>query len=542
MTEDRVPRVIFQPATFQGMQRGINQIVSAVRPTLGPRPRVVAIEGSTRGKTPELLDDGGTIARRIIELPERNADMGAMFIRQVLWRVHERVGDGTSTTAVLFQSIFDQGVRYIVAGGGPMQLRRYLEEGAAIILDELSGMAKPLQGEQHLAQIAESICHDAPLAKMLGEVFNIIGDYGQLDVRSGRGRQLERQYVEGTYWDGGIFSRAMITDRTELKTQLLDASILVSDLELEDPRAVIPVLKMINSAGISGLLIVASKVSDSVSGLLVSVSGAPERFQVIAAKTPGTMITDQIAAMEDLAVLVGARPLVKGAGHTISGVKLEDLGQARRAWANRHNVGVVGGRGDPRALRTHIAHLRTAFERATEAGERRRLQERIGKLLGGSATLTVGGATELEIKSRKDLAKQTADALRAAVRGGLLPGGGVALLACRPALQQQLDRSDDTDERAAYRILIRAMEEPIRCILTNAGHDASEVMASIRLAGDGHGFDVRSGKIVDMTEAGIWDAVAVLQAAAHGAVASAALALTTDVLVQHKKPQQSMQP
>jgi chaperonin GroEL len=148
----------------------------------------------------------------------------------------------------------------------------------------------------------------------------------------------------------------------------------------------------------------------------------------------------------------------------------------------------------------------------------------------------------LEIKSRKDLAKQTADALRAAVRGGLLPGGGVALLACRPALQQQLDRSDDTDERAAYRILIRAMEEPIRCILTNAGHDASEVLASIRLAGDGHGFDVRSEKIVDMAEAGIWDAVAVLQAAAYGAVASAALALTTDVLVQHKKPQQSMQP
>jgi chaperonin GroEL len=524
------------------MQRGINQIVSAVRPTLGPRPRVVAIENSTRDRTPELLDDGGAIVRRIVALPERNADMGAMFIRQVLWRVHEQVGDGTSTTAVLFQSIFDQGVRYVVAGGCPMQLRRHLKKGAAIILDQLSGMAKPLQGERHLAQIAESICHDAPLAEMMGEIFNILGDFGQFDVRSGRGRQLERQYVEGTYWDGGIVSRAMITDHIEQKTQLLDTSILVSDLELEDPQAMVPVLRMIHGAGISDLLIVASKVSDSVSNLLVSLSGAPERFQAIAAKTPGTAIADQIAAMEDLAVLVGGRPLVKGAGHAIGGVKLEDLGRARRAWANRHNVGIVGGQGDPRALRTHIAHLRTAFERATEARERRRLQERIGKLMGGSATLTVGGATELEIKSRKDLANQTADALRGAVRGGVVPGGGVSLLACRPALQKQLDRSNDTDERAAYRILIRAVEAPVRCILTNAGHDASEIMASMGLAGDGHGFDVRSGKIAVMTEAGIWDAAAVMQAAVNGAVAGAALALTTDVLVQHKNPQTSMQP
>jgi chaperonin GroEL len=542
MTERQTQRVVFQPAAYRGMQRGINQIVKAVRPTLGPLPRVVAIDRVVDSQMPELLDSGGTIARRIIELSDRDADMGAMFVRQVLWRVHEQVGDGTATTAVLLQSIYNQGVRYIVSGGNAMLLRRYFEEGMRVILDELSGMTIPVAGKEKLAQVAESICYDPPLAKMLGEIFDIIGEYGQLDIRSGRSRELERKYIEGMYWDGGVLSREMITDHSKLRTEMQNAAILISDLAIADPRQLVSVLEMASQAGIRALLIVASKLSDSATALLLSASRERGEFQVTAVKTPGLTTTDQVGAMEDLGVLTGGRPLVKAAGDTLGRVKLEDLGRVRRAWADRNYLGIVGGKGDARALRAHIVTLRAAFGRATEADARDRLQKRIGKLMGGSATLWVGGATELEIKVRKEVAERTADALRGAVREGVLPGGGVSLLACRPALQHRLDQSTSSDERAAYRILIKAMEAPIRAILTNAGYDASEIMAEIKLADQDHGFDVRSGKVADMAQAGIWDAATVLRTAVHGAVASAALALTTDVLVHHKEPQQAMQP
>lgn len=517
-------------------------MADAIRPTLGPLPRVVAIARITRGGLPELLDNGGVIARRIIQLPDRDADMGAMFLRQVLWRVHKQVGDGTATTAVLFQAIYNAGVRYIVSGGGTMRLRQYLEEGVKVILDQLDSMMMPLEGQDKLAQMAESVCYDPRLAKMLGEVFDIIGEHGQLDVRTGRGRELDREYVEGMFWKSGVFSRQMITDHSALKAEVQNAGILISDLDLEDPRDLIPVLKMVRRAGLSTLMIVARKLSDGVIALLLAVSKEPEKFRVIAAKTPGTTSTDQMTAMEDLAVLTGGRPVVRAAGGGLRTIRVEDLGQARRAWTNRFYVGIVGGKGDPRALRTHIANLRKAFGRAEDVDARRKYQERIGKLMGGSATLWIGGVSDMEITARKDLAERTADALRANVREGVVPGGGVSLLACRPALQERLDQSTDEDERAAYRILIKALEMPIRTILENAGHDASEVMAHIKLAGDGSGFDVRSAQIVNMVEAGILDGAGVLKAAVRSAGVSAGLALTTDVLVHNKKPAESVEP
>jgi len=540
MAKSQTQRVVFQPITYQSMQRGINQMVAAVRPTLGPLPRLVALERAIREKTPELLDDGGVIARRIIQLADRDEDVGAMFIRHVLWRQHEKVGDGTATTAVLFQAVYDRGVRYIVAGGNAMQLRRYLANGMRLIHDELSGMAAHLEDRERLTQIAESICYDPPLAKMLGEIFDIIGEYGRLEIRSGRSRELEREYVEGMYWKGGIHSRQMITDHTKLRTEMENAAILISDLEIEDPRQLVPIVVQAMEAKIRSLLIVAQKFSESATSVLLSASRDPAKFQAVAVKAPGMAIGDRAAAMEDLAVLTGGHPFARTAGYTLSGVKPQDLGRARKVWADRTYFGIVGGKGDPRALRRHIANLRAAFDRSDDSDVRKKLRERIGKLMGGSATLWVGGATELEISTRKELAQRTSDALRGAIMEGVLPGGGVSLLACRPALQRMFEQSTDSDERAAYRILIKALEEPIRTILTNAGYDASEVMAEIKQAGAGYGFDVRCGQVVDIAQAGIFDAASVQKAAVQSAIASAALALTIDVMIHHKKPKEAM--
>ena len=533
--DQRTPGVVFQPSVYQGFQRGVNQMVNAVRPTLGPLPRLVAIAQAAAGQPPELLDDGGAISRRIVQLAHRDEDVGAMFIRHVLWHLHQEAGDGTATAAVLFQSVFDQGVRYIVSGGDPMLLRRHLESGRQLIVDQLSRMTTHLEGKTHLSRVAETICHDPEMATMLGEIIDIVGEHGQLDIRSGRRREIEREYVEGMYWDGGVLSREMIIDHTRLRTDIEDAAILISDLEIEEPGQLVPLLDAVFGADVPGLLVIASKFSESALAFLLA-SRKADRWPIVAVETPGTGDYGKATAIADLAILVGGRPLMRAAGDTLDGVSFTNLGRARRAWADRSHFGIVGGKGDPRALRVHIASLRTSFSRATDPDQRRRLQQRIGKLMGGSAILQVGGITEREITSRKEMAEGTAEALRGAVRDGVVPGAGMSLLACRPALQQRLDQSTDPDERAAGRILLRALEEPARAIISNAGYDASEVLVEIKSAPPGHGFDARCGQVVNLADAGILDPAAVSKAVVVHAIVSAAQALTVEVLVHRKDP------
>ena len=514
-------------------------MVEAIRPTLGPRPRLVAIDRLLDNRMPELLDNGGIIAKRIIQIADRDADMGAMFVREFLCHLHDQVGDGTATAAVLFQAVYNQGIHYLASGGNAMRLREYLEKGLPIILDHLTGLTIRLEGKEQLARLAEALCYDPPLAKLLGEIFEIIGEYGRLEIRAGRSRELRREYVEGMYWERGLVSREMITDQSRLRTDLENAAILISDLEFDDPRQLFPALALAIDAKIQSLLIVAGKLSESVIAFLLA-NKKPEQFQVIAVKTPGWGVEEQAAALEDLAVLTGGRPFIKVTGDTLNQIKLEDFGRARRAWADLRNFGIVAGRGNPRRLRQHLANLRAAFEQTAEMVLRQKLQARIGKLLGGSATLWIGGATELEINTRKELAERTAQAMRGAILEGVLPGGGMSLLACQPVLQQLLAQVTDADERAAYHILLKALVEPLRTIVANAGYDPYEVMGQITRAGTGFGFDVISGQVVNLAQAGIYDAATVQKAAIYAAINSAALALTIDVLVHHKKPEQVM--
>jgi chaperonin GroEL len=527
----QTPRVVLQPRVQRGMQAGINQIVDAIRPTLGPRPRIVAMEKTaSRNRTPEMLDDGGTIARRILGLPGRDEDVGAMYIRHVLWQLHEKVGDGTATAAVIFKEVYNQGLRYLTSGGNAMRLRKCLEQGMKVISDELSGMTTPLEGKEALAQMAESICYDPPLAKMIGEIFEIIGVYGRLEVRSNRKDALEREYIEGMYWKGGVLSRTMYTDQKKLRAELEDVAVLVTDLAIEDPRDLVKLLTIVAQAKIEALLIVAKEVSQSCIGLLTRPEIA-EKVKVVAVKTPEVMRQTQEQALNDLAILTGARPVLGAAGSTLQSVRLENLGRARNVWADRNYFGIIGGRGDPRAVREHIAALRTAHEREEDPDEREKLEYRIGKLISGSAILKVGGFTPGEMKDRKELAERTATAIRAAMREGVLPGGGAALLACRPALQQRLDESADLDECMAYRILLRAVEAPFRTLVENAGCEPSVLLGEIDRAGVGYGFDAIAGQVVDMAEAGVLDAAVVQKAAVHSGVSGAALALTTDVII-----------
>jgi chaperonin GroEL len=253
-----IPRIVPQPLAYQGMQRGINHLIAAIRPTLGPLPRTVAIARYS-SESPEILDDGGTIARRILELPDRGEDIGAMYLRSMLWRLHQEVGDGTATAAILFGTIYNEGLRYIAAGANPMQLREYLENGMRIILDQISSMAFPLSGKEALTQLATSVCSDPPLAEALGEIFDAVGGYGQLEISIGHDRGLEREYQEGSEWWSGVHSRHMIYDKVEQGTRLQNASILLTDFSIEDADQLVPVLETALSAGKQALVIVAQK-------------------------------------------------------------------------------------------------------------------------------------------------------------------------------------------------------------------------------------------------------------------------------------------
>jgi chaperonin GroEL len=494
----------------------------------------VAIDRILDDRMPEILDDGGTIARRITQLSDPNEDVGAMIVRDFLLRLQDQVGDGTATGAILFQSVYNQSVRYLISGGNVIRMRYYLEKGMRGILNHLSAMTVPLVGEEKITQLAETLCHDSDMAGMMGEISNIIGEYGRLEIRPGCKLSLEREYVEGMYWEKGVVSRKMITDHKRFRTEMENAFILISDLKIENPNQLQPVIALAYKAGIRSLLIVAGKFSESAIALML-LNSNPEKLQIIAVNTPGWDDVEQAWALEDLAVLTGGHPFLSVTGDTLDKIKLEDLGRARKVWADRLNFGIVGGKGNPRSLRKHIANLRVSFEKTAEPVFREKLRSRIGKLMGGTAVLWVGGSTELEIANRQELAKRTAAVIREALMSGVLPGGGVSLLSCQSLLKNMLNDGTDPDERAAYNILINAVEEPIRTIISNAGYEAGEIMAKIKMSGPGYGFDVNSGSIVNMMEKGIWDAAAVVQFAVYGAISTAALSLTIDVMVHRKQ-------
>lgn len=538
------PRLVFQPKTYRGMQRGINLLADAVRPTLGPLPRNVAIDRVVKTESQsfaELLDDGGLIARRLLQLKDADADMGAMFMRQVLWQQHLRVGDGTAFTAVLFQSVYNGGMKYITAGGNAMRLRGFIEAAMRVVIEQLERMACPLEGEQRIAQLTESVCHDAALAKTLGDVFDVIGAWGQLEVRAGHGREVYCEYFDGPFYKSGVLSEQFVTGRPGARVDLTEAAVLLTDLELQEPDQFVPALKMIFESGCKGVLITARSVSDKVMSILTSINKQLAPFTVVAVKSPDALhgLSEFI---QDLEVLTGARAYLRAAGQSLDSFRMDDLGGARRIWADKTYTGFNGVQGAALEIVAHVEKLKTAYANAEKAEDRQNLLARINLFMGGAAVVWVGGVTQHDINARKALTERSAQVIRKTLMSGMLPGGGIALLACCPALDALADETDDLDERTAYRIVSAALKVPLTTILSNGGRVPGPILHDIVGAGQGCGFDLRTGQVVNMIEAGIIDSAEVMTAAVHSACASAALALTVDVLVHHRKPETAFEP
>jgi chaperonin GroEL len=485
------------------------------------------------------LDDGATILRRLVQLPNPYTNMGAMLLRHTLWQVHKAVGDGTSTTAVLMQSIINQSARYLAAGGNVMSFRSGLKQGLFTTLAVLSQQARSLEGKTRLACVAEAACLDAEMAALLGEIFDIVGSDGYVQVRKGNGLGLEREYVEGVHWYEGYFSTHLATDLRKQEARLENPAILISDLRLSTAGELVPLLEQMVNSNQRSLLMIAQEVSGSALGLLVANHQAG-KLKLLAVKAPSHG-SNQAGILEDLAVLTGGRVVTRASGEGAQDVTLADLGNARMAWANASTFGVLGGRGDPLKLRQRIVHIRAELAAVKVAGDREKLRERLGKLQGGIAILQVGAASDTELEARKARAARAVEIIRLALARGVVPGGGTAYLACQTALLN-LSAQFDEDEMFGIKVLARALEEPLRVIARNAGHDPTLAVNRVRAHPSGWGFDARTGQVVDMWVAGILDPTQVLQTALEAAVSGAAMALTTEVLVHRRQPKMTFEP
>jgi len=471
-------------------------MVVTVRPTLGPLPRTVAVLDVDSGRPIEVLDDAATILRRTIELPDPYVNMGAMILRHAVWQTYEAVGDGGATTAVLLQAIIRQVSPYIAAGGDPVALRRHLDRALAAATEALRQQSRPLDGQDEIAGAALAICHDPALAKMLGEILEIIGPDGCLLIENGYGAALTRQYVEGVHWNEGYRSPYFVTDKDAQEVRLDSPMILISDLRLTEAGELVPLLDRLVEAHCPSLLVIADEVSGSALSLLLA-NHRGGTLRSVAVRAPAqSPIRERI--LEDLAVLSGGRVITAAGGQRVADITLADLGRARHVWAKLLLANHRGGEADPILLRRRIKEVKAELA-ATEPGdEREQVRQRLGKLMGGVA-----------------------------------PGGGAAYLGCRDALRAP---AASIEEKVAFQALEAALERPLAVIAASAGFDPHAVLAEVQAAPSWWGFDACAGEVVDMWRTGIVDPLPVLQKALEVAVSGAVMALSSEVLVHKRAP------
>ena len=540
------PSITFQPRSGKNLLRGVTALAELIRPTIGPTFRMVASEQiAGRNRPPELLTDGATLARRMIQLTNDPADVGAMLLRQAVWQVGERAGDGTATTAVLAHAIIKEAYKRTAAGANAMRIRTGIEHAVKVASQTLHEQSTPVSTKGDLTRIANSLCHDEELAKYLGEAFNIIGADGFVEVQTSRGRKVEREYVEGACWRSsvGYLSRNFAANTTTPRIEMQDAAVVLIDGKLSDVNTAGRIFGRLLQAGHKNIFLACRDVSETVLSVM-TVNHQKGNIKFLPVKLP-VMESDKLALFEDLSALTGAKVFFLGDTNDASTFTLDMVGGVRRAWADATQFGVIGGRGDPKALREHIKMLRGNMVQAkdkdkTEEQRTIAVRQRIARLMGGICVLSIGAPTEAEQKARQQIAERCVRAMYAIVRGGVVPGGGAAFLACQDALRKE--RCDEADVQAGVDCVARALEELMRSIAHNAGHHPPTIVAKARMAGKGYGLDAITGEIVKMREVGIVDSTEVLEQVLRAAGSVAVTTVTTDVIYRHKKPQEAMQP
>jgi chaperonin GroEL len=518
----------FDENARRSLKKGIDVLASAVKTTLGPKGRNVALD--KKFGAPTVTHDGVTVAKEItLEDPFEN--MGAQLLKEAATKTNDVAGDGTTTATVLAQAIVNEGLKNLAAGANPMQLRQGIEQGVEAVVEYIRQQATPVDGKKEIAQIATVSAADPQIGELIAEVMERVGKDGVITIEESRGMGFEVEYVEGMQIDKGYISAYFVTNSDRMEAVVEDAYILITDKKIGAVADILPILEKLTQIGNRNIVIIAEDVDGEAQATLV-VNKLRGILNVLAVKAPG--FGDRRKAMlQDIATLTGGTVISEETGRRLENASLEDLGQARRVIAKRDETTIVEGKGEQRAIQARIKQIKAEADATTSDYDREKLQERLAKLAGGVGLIKVGAGTEVELKFRKTRVEDAVSATRAAVEEGYVPGGGVALINAVEALEKV---KLEGDAATGIQILRRALEEPLRTIAENAGADGAVVVESVRRAQgekkNKHiGYNVLDDQTEDLVEAGVIDAAKVTRSALENAASIAAMILTTEALI-----------
>jgi chaperonin GroEL len=516
-------QIVYSENSRQAILRGVNQLADAVKVTLGPKGRNVVLEKKFGG--PTITKDGVTVAKEV-ELKDPLENMGAQMVREVASKTSDIAGDGTTTATILAQAIFREGVKSVAAGANPMALKRGVEKAVEAVVEEVRKFSKPVSGDA-IAQVGTiSANGDTTIGNTIAEAMQKVGKDGVITVEESKTMSTELQTVDGMQFDRGYLSPYFVSDPDRMEAVLEDPYILIHEKKISNMKDLLPLLEQIARAG-RPLLIIAEEVEGEALATLV-VNKLRGTLNAAAVKAPG--FGDRRKAMlEDIAILTGGKAIMEETGIKLEGVRLEDLGRAKRVTIDKDNTTLVDGAGSQKAIEGRIKQLRTQIDETTSDYDREKLQERLAKLAGGVAVIKVGAATETEMKEKKARVEDALHATRAAVEEGIVPGGGVALLRAGKVLESLKVQGD---EQIGIDIIRRATEEPLRQIAGNAGFEGAVVIEKVRANSDlNFGFNAASGQFEDLVKTGVIDPTKVTRSALQHAASISALMLTTEALI-----------
>ncbi|MDO4937280.1 MAG: chaperonin GroEL [Sutterellaceae bacterium] len=517
-------QVLFGDDARVKMVRGINVLANAVKVTLGPKGRNVVLERSFGG--PLVTKDGVSVAKEI-DLKDKFENMGAQMVREVASKTNDNAGDGTTTATVLAQAIVDEGMKYVAAGMNPMDLKRGIDKAVGAAIEALKGISKPTTTSKEVAQVgAISANSDQEIGDILAQAMDKVGKEGVITIEDGKSLNNELEVVEGMQFDRGYLSPYFINTPERQAAVLENPFILLHDKKVSNIRELLPVLEQVAKTS-RPLLIIAEDVDGEALATLV-VNSIRGILKVVAVKAPG--FGDRRKAMlEDIAVLTGGTVISSDLGLTLEKATLDNLGQAKRVEVTKENTTIIDGAGDAQAIEGRVMNIRQQIDAATSDYDREKLQERVAKLAGGVALVKVGAATEVEMKEKKARVEDALHATRAAVEEGIVAGGGVALIRAKQAIKGLT--GDNDEQNAGIKIVLRAMEEPLRQIVANSGDEPSVVVNTVANGEGNFGYNAQTGEYGDMVAMGVLDPTKVTRTALQNAASVAGLVLTSDCMV-----------
>jgi len=519
----------FSEDARRAMLRGVDALADAVKVTLGPKGRNVVLE--KKFGSPLITNDGVTIAKEI-ELEDPFENMGAQLVKEVATKTNDVAGDGTTTATVLAQAMIREGLKNVTAGANPMVIRKGIDKAVRKAVEEIQAIAKPIESKEAIAQVAAISAADDEIGKLIAEAMEKVGKDGVITVEESKGFQTELDVVEGMQFDRGYVSPYMITDTEKMEAVLENPFILITDKKISTIQEVLPVLEKVVQQGRS-LLIIAEDLEGEALATLV-VNKLRGTFTAVAVKAPG--FGDRRKAMlEDIAILTGGQVISEELGYDLKTASIQQLGTAAKVVVTKENTTIVEGAGDKANIDARIAQIRSAIETTTSEFDKEKLQERLAKLAGGVAVIKVGAATETELKEKKLRIEDALNATRAAVEEGIVAGGGTALVSIYNSVASV---DAEGDEATGVRIVLRALEEPVRQIAANAGLEGSVIVEQLKKAEPGIGFNAASEQWVNMIEAGIVDPAKVTRSALQNAASVAAMFLTTEAVIADKPEKQ----